>query len=85
MRVMLLCYLERQLLVVHYIYCHVVQCRHSVLLTCIVKPARHYGRQTLSILCITFSVVLRTVNIIKQIIHFSLIKTLLGNILNLDM
>ena len=49
MYVMLLCYLERKLLVVHYIYCHVVQCRHYILLTCIVKPARltedkHYHR-----------------------------------------
>ena len=81
MYVMLLCYLERQLLVVHYIYCYVVQCRHYVLVTCIVKPARHYGRQTLSSLCITVSVRRSTVNIITQIIHFSLIKTLFGNIL----
>ena len=58
MCVMLLCYLERQLLVVHYTCCHVVQSRHSVLLTCIVKPARHYGRQTLLSLYIAVSVVL---------------------------
>ena len=38
--VMLLWYLERQLLVQRYIYYHVAQCRHYILLTCIVKPAR---------------------------------------------
>ena len=60
MCVMLLCYLERQLLVVHYIYmdCHVVQSRHSVSLTCIVNTARHYGRQLLLSLYIAVSVVL---------------------------
>ena len=30
--------------------CLVVQCRHSVLLTGIVKPARHYGRQNIIII-----------------------------------
>ena len=83
MYVMLLGYLERQLLVVHYICCHVVQCRHSVLLSCIVKPARRNGRQTSSSLYITVSVDTHTENIITQIIHFSLIKGLFGNIFDM--